>query len=305
MKTILTLVILSVLFAACKPSDSSNIVDDKPEFNLDIQGHRGARGLMPENTIPAFKKALELGVSTLELDLSVTGDGQLIVSHEPWISSEICQEQSGKAISSAQESLLNIFQMTYDEVRSYDCGLKVNERFPEQQKMAVSKPLLLDMVNEVEAYGREIEHVGFRYNIEIKSMPQGDEVFHPVPSDFSDLVYTTLDTLLDWDRVTIQSFDFRVLQYFNQTYPEVSLAALIENEDPWEKNIRELGFNPEIYSPYFKQLTKNSVAEMQQEGIQVIPWTVNTADEMNELIEWGVTGIITDYPNIAVNLTKK
>lgn len=296
---------VTLSFAACQQSTSNKTPDSKPMYNLDIQGHRGARGLMPENTIPAFKKALDLRVTTLELDLSVTGDGHLIVSHEPWISAEICQDKSGNTISEESKSQLNVFQMTYNEVRSYDCGSKVNERFPEQQKISVGKPLLENMIKEAEAYGEGIGYTNFGYNIEIKSMPQGDELYHPVPSEFSDLVYSTLDSLLAWDRVTIQSFDFRVLKYFNRTYPDVSLVALIENDNSWEENIKELGFNPEIYSPYYKLLSKRTVTEIQQEGIKVIPWTVNTAGEMNELIDWGVSGIITDYPNIAVNLMKK
>ncbi|MFZ9044633.1 MAG: glycerophosphodiester phosphodiesterase family protein [Cyclobacteriaceae bacterium] len=289
-----------ILFASCRQSQPSDELHKK--IGLDIQGHRGARGLMPENTLPAFKKALDLKVNTLELDLSVTKDGQLVVSHEPWISPEICLSQEGEEISEHQNRQFNIFQMTYEEVRSYDCGSKQHERFPEQERHASYKPLLVDMVKESEAYGEEIGYQDFNYNIEIKSRPQGDTIFHPVPAEFSDLVYSTIGSLLSWDRVTIQSFDFRVLRYFNENYPEVQLVALVENQDSWEVNIEKLGFTPKIYSPYYKSLRKEDLEAIQAAGMEVVPWTVNTAEEMTQLIEWGVDGIITDYPNIAVNL---
>jgi glycerophosphoryl diester phosphodiesterase len=270
----------------------------------DIQGHRGARGLLPENTIPAFKKALDLGVTTLELDLCVTGDGQLIVSHEPWLSPEICLTPEGEEIPEELNMKLNVYQMKYDEIRNYDCGSKNHERFPDQEKLKTFKPLLIDMILEVEQYGSSIEFTDFNYNIEIKSQPEGDSIFHPIPSVFSDMVYASLDTLLDWNRITIQSFDFRVLRYFHDTYHDVSLAALVEEGSAWNQHIDTLGFTPEIYSPYFKLLTQQSIAEMQQSGMEIIPWTINSKADMKQFIEWGVDGIITDYPNIALDLIK-
>jgi glycerophosphoryl diester phosphodiesterase len=289
-------------FTAITVSIDEQSEEDQMSNDLDIQGHRGARGLLPENTIPAFKKALDLKVSTLELDLAVTGDGQLIVSHEPWISPEVCLAQGGEEIPHDQDRKLNIFRMTYEEVKSYDCGSKEHDRFLQQEKIVAYKPLLTDMIQTSEAYGDEIGYTEFNYNIEIKSLPQGDKIYHPVPSEFSDLVYSTVGSLLSWERVTIQSFDFRVLQYFNEKYPDVQLVALVENLDSWQSNIEALGFTPDVYSPYFKHLTQDNIPAIQEAGMKVVPWTVNTAEEMNQLIEWGVDGIITDYPNIAVNL---
>jgi glycerophosphoryl diester phosphodiesterase len=295
-------ILLFIIITGCQ----SSIKKDqpmKPESpKIDIQGHRGARGLLPENSIPGFKKAIELKVSTLELDLCVTGDGQLIVSHEPWISPEICSYPTGEEIPDDQIRKINLYEMPYDEIQTYDCGSRGHHRFKEQKKIQVSKPLLIDMIQTVESYARDIGHVDFNYNIELKSQPQGDDLYHPVPSVFADLVFSTLDTLVDWNRITIQSFDFRILKYFRETYPEVQLAALVENEKSWTDNFDQLGFVPEIYSPYFELLNKASINELHKAGVKVIPWTINTREEMKKLIEWGVDGIITDYPNIAIEL---
>ena len=298
-------IILSILIA-CTPAKQMN--EEKTTETptpLDIQGHRGARGLMPENTIPAFKKALDLGVTTLELDLGVTKDGQLVVTHEPWISAEICLDREGNELPEDTGMKLNIYQMTYEEVASYDCGGKAHPRFPDQKRLPAVKPRFVDMVVAVEAYAKEIEHPGFNYNIEIKSMPQGDNLFHPTPANFSDLVYQTIDSLLSWDRITIQSFDFRVVQYFHETYPDVTLALLIENQLGWKQNLDSLGFDPQIYSPYFQLITQADIDSIHQRNIKVIPWTINTEEDMQRLIDWGVDGIITDYPNIAVGLTRQ
>ncbi|MFN7188669.1 MAG: glycerophosphodiester phosphodiesterase family protein, partial [Cyclobacteriaceae bacterium] len=137
-----------------------------PKF--DVQGHRGARGLKPENTIPAFLAALDYGVTTLELDLAITKDKKVIVSHEPWMSAAICTQPDGQPIEAKTEMTFNIYQMTYDEVKQFDCGSKGNARFPEQEKMAVHKPLLRDVIAAVEDHIKSFSRYEVDYNIEIK-----------------------------------------------------------------------------------------------------------------------------------------
>ncbi|MBV6646600.1 MAG: glycerophosphodiester phosphodiesterase [Cyclobacteriaceae bacterium] len=269
---------------------------------LDIQGHRGARGLLPENTIPAFLKAVDLGVTTLELDLCVTRDSQLVVSHEPYFNADICLDYQGRLIKESEKKLLNIYQMTYDQVKAFDCGSLGNPRFPQQKTMRVSKPLFSDVITAIEDHCDKHGKPAPNFNIELKSDPKGDSLYQPVPSDFSDLVYRFVDNRLAWDRITIQSFDFRILRYFHQSYPNVKLAVLIENELPWEENLQVLGFEPSIYSCYYKLLSEQKVKQLQSRGIAVIPWTVNNATDMEQLVSWGADGIITDYPNIALEL---
>ncbi|MFZ6001171.1 MAG: glycerophosphodiester phosphodiesterase [Bacteroidota bacterium] len=271
-----------------------------PRF--DVQGHRGARGLMPENTIPGFLMALDSGVTTLEMDLAITKDKQVIVSHDPWMSASFCLDSLGNEIKPKEEKKFNIYKMTYAQVRKFDCGSKLNERFPSQQKFKAEKPLLREVILTVEKHIRNKTLYEVDYNIEIKSEKEGDNNFHPKPAEFSDLVYNLIDQYLPWDRVVIQSFDFRVLKYWHEKYPEVRLAALVENLNTIDENIKELGFKPSIYSPDYKLLSKSEVKRVHALGMRLVPWTVNETTEMEELKSWGVDGIITDYPDRARKL---
>jgi glycerophosphoryl diester phosphodiesterase len=270
----------------------------RAQYSYDVQGHRGSRGLMPENTIPAMIKALDLGASTLELDLAVTQDGEIIVSHEPYMNPVICLTPSGEEIPVNDKSH-NIYHMTYAEVIQYDCGSKFHAGFPLQVKFHVTKPKLADMIDVVEKYVQDFGLAAPFYNIEIKSMPEGDGVYHPDPKDFSEMVLALLSKKLNPERFNIQSFDFRVLQYIHQNHPKINLAMLVENAADPDEQLRVLGFQPEIYSPYFPALTKEKVDALHQKGMKVVPWTVNTTAQMEKLLEMGVDGIITDYPNLA------
>ncbi len=274
---------------------------------FDVQGHRGARGLRPENTIPAFLAALDTGVTTLELDLAVSKDLKLVVSHEPWMRASICSRPDGTTFSDKEEMKFNLFQMDYQEIRQWDCGSRGNPAFPQQVKMAVSKPLLYDVIGAVEDHIRSKSRYLVDYNIEIKSDSLGDNIFHPTPDVFSDLVVGFLDQYLPLERVVIQSFDFRVLKYIHQKYPKVRLAALTENGKTMQQNLDALGFVPDIWSPDFRQLDRQTVTRLHQlkptarsdKKVRVIPWTVNETRDMLSLKGMGVDGFITDYPDRA------
>lgn len=286
-----------------------------PKF--DVQGHRGCRGLKPENTIPAFLTALDSGVTTLEMDVAITLDRQIVVSHEPWMSAEISLDPSGKEILPKDERKYNIYKMTYDQVKHWDVGLKINPRFTGQEKMAVTKPLLHDVILAVEKHIKNYTRYEVDYSIEIKSDPAGDKKFHPDPQEFSDLLFNLIDQYLPLDRIVIQSFDFRVLKYWHEKYPQVRLAALIENRKSANQNLIDLGFIPTVYSPDFKLLDRETLEalhklpvtvvpatdkpEVKQKPVylRVIPWTVNEEKDMVALKGMGVDGFITDYPNRA------
>lgn len=268
-----------------------------PKF--DVQGHRGARGLYPENTVPAFIAALDSGVTTIEMDVVITRDKQVVVSHEPWMSSEICLDSSGGEFSSKDEKKFNIYELTYDQIKLFDCGSKVNEKFPGQRKMKIAKPLLSDVIAAVEDHIRSFTRYEVDYNIEIKSSPEGDNKEHPGVEEFSDLVYNLLDEYLPMDRIVIQSFDFRVLKYWHTKYPQIRLAALVENLKSIDANLDDLGFNPSIYSPYYKLINKEKVSHLKRRKIRVVPWTVNEVKDMLQLRGMGVDGFITDYPDRA------
>lgn len=265
---------------------------------LDIQGHRGARGLMPENTIPAFQEALRLGVTTMEMDIVISADGEVVVSHDPYLSHEFCLTREGKEISEAEEKTFNLFKMNYADIRMCDCGSKLHPRFPQQKKMRAYKPLLSEAIDSIEAYVKAHHLKPVRYNIETKISPEGDGVFHPAPDSVVKLLTAIVREKGIWDRTTIQSFDDRSLQILHQSYPKISLALLVEDSLSVEEHLTRLGFSPDIYSPDYHLLSEEVIQQLHNKNIKVIPWTVNTREEMDALIKMGVDGIITDYPNL-------
>jgi glycerophosphoryl diester phosphodiesterase len=268
-----------------------------PRF--DIQGHRGARGLKPENTIPAFLTALDTGVTTLEMDVVITRDKQVVVSHEPWMSADICTNALGKPVKEKEEKKYNLYRMTYEEIKQFDCGSRGNVKFPGQEKMKAVKPLLSDVMVAVENYIKNFSRYEVDYNIEIKSEKELYGKFQPSPKEFSDLVYSLIDQYVPLDRVIIQSFDFRVLKYWHETYPEIRLSALVDNLKTIDENIKDLGFTPSIYSPDYMLLSRDEIKRCHELKMRVIPWTVNDVSEMLELKNWNVDGFITDYPDRA------
>lgn len=274
----------------------------------DLQGHRGCRGLMPENTIPAFLKALELGVNTLELDVVISQDGQVVVSHEPYFSAEITTKPDGTPVTKAEQKTLNLYKMPYAEIKRYDVGQRGHARFPEQQKRAVVKPLLRDVIAAAEAYRAAHNGAAFGYNIEIKSVADEYDVSQPRPDRFCQLVNQVLtEAKLDPARVVIQSFDFGVLQAWKRqaeagTILPVRLSVLVENLRGIDHNLSTLGFKPAIYSPNYNLIGRDGVEKLHRLGVKVIPWTVNTTGDMRRMLDMGVDGLITDYPDRALSL---
>ncbi len=265
---------------------------------FDWQGHRGARGLAPENTVQAFLRALEFPeIVTLELDLAISADEQIVVSHEPWLSAAICAHPDGSPVLAEEEERLLIFKLPYLAIQEYDCGSRGNLRFPEQEAQAAHKPTLDVVVKAVEEYceaqGRDLPF----FNVEIKSKPEWDGLKTPSPERFAQLVVDKLRELEMEDRVYIQSFDPRALRAVRAIAPHIPLAFLVENLKSLESNIASLGFVPALYSPYYKLVRTTTVRKAHQMKMKIIPWTVNETDQMIRLKAMGVDGIITDYPN--------
>jgi glycerophosphoryl diester phosphodiesterase len=267
---------------------------------FDKQGHRGCRGLMPENTIPAMLHALDLDVTTLELDVVITKDKQVVVSHEPFFNHDISTKPNGEAVTIAEEKGLNIFQMEYAQVKTYDVGMKPHPRFSQQKKIAAVKPLLRDLFDSVAVYMQSHNRLQPYFNIETKCLPIGDGIYHPKPDEFVELLMAVIEEKKMEERVIIQSFDFRTLQYLHQHYPHMKTAMLIEDDDKRgiENQIEALGFQPTIYSPHYSLVNAELISYCRSKKIKVIPWTVNTKEEIEQLKKMGVDGIISDYPNL-------
>ncbi|TGD59545.1 glycerophosphodiester phosphodiesterase [Flavobacterium humi] len=273
---------------------------------FDIQGHRGCRGLLPENSIEAMKKAVDLGVTTLELDVVVSADNQVLLSHEPFLSHEICLDRNGNEITEANEKNFNLYQMDYATIRQCDCGSKIHPRFIDQEKIRTYKPLLSEVIDSVSNYiRRKYPKKHIYYNIETKSAAEGDDVFHPKPHAFVDLLLKVLREKHITDSVYIQSFDVRTLQYLHKIEPGIKTVLLVENRLSVAQNLTILGFKPTVYSPEFILLNPENVAYLHQKKINVIPWTVNETADMEKIINMGVDGIISDYPNRYFDLIKR
>lgn len=299
MKNYLSIPFLFIVMAC---SNTKNSV--KPTLgglgDFDKQGHRGCRGLMPENTFPAMKTALDLGVTTLEMDIVFTKDKQAILSHEPFLNHDITTRPDGSYVTEAEEKSLNIYKMNYAEVKTYDVGMKPHPRFPRQQKIKAYKPLLSDLLDSIQQYMTTGKRALPYFNIETKTDPATDNIYHPGPEEFVDELMKVIYLKKIEDRVIIQSFDFRTLRYLHKKYPLIKTAALIEDFD--ERGIKDqlksLGFTPTIYSPEYKLVSDDLIKKCHEQNIKIIPWTVNDKVTIDRLKAMGVDGIISDYPDL-------
>jgi glycerophosphoryl diester phosphodiesterase len=297
MNKILT-AILPILLFSCSTSKktSSSHMQSK---TFDMQAHRGGRGLMPENTIPAMLNAIDLGVTTLEMDVVISADKKVVVSHDPYFNENITTTPEGKFLTKAEAGQRLLYNMTYDSISKYDVGLKPHPGFPRQKKMAARKPLLDELLTATEAYAAS-QHKTIAYNIEIKSKPENDGKKHPAVEPFTDLVMAVIIAHNTGARTTIQSFDPRALQVMHRKYPAISTSLLIEDSDkrPLAEQLAELGFTPTTYSPHFSLVTPALIKQCHEKNITVIPWTVNSLAELQRLKDMGTDGIITDYPDL-------
>ena len=291
-----TMLFLAFLPMACHTVQTPIL----PPKNFDVEGHRGCRGLMPENTIPAMLKALELGVTTLEMDAAISKDSQVIISHDPFFNHAISTKPDGNIFGASEDGKYKLYEMNYSEIEKWDVGLKFNPAFPAQKKIEAPKPRLDHLIDSVETFILDHKLRPVHYNIETKTTPEGDGIYHPSPTGF---VHLLMDVILRkgiQDRVIIQSFDIRTLKLIHQEYPGISTALLIDATDlrPVGIQISELGFTPSIYSPQYLLVNPPLITYCHSRRMQVIPWTVNDRGAIGRLIAMGVDGIITDFPDI-------
>ncbi|MEF8815645.1 glycerophosphodiester phosphodiesterase family protein [Salinibacter sp.] len=285
-----------------------------PPTEFDLQGHRGARGLAPENTIPAFRRALAIGVTTLEMDVVISADGQVVVSHEPWMNPALCTLPSGAPVAEANAREHNLYHMPYAEIERYDCGRRPHPEFPRQEPQPASKPLLRDVIEMAEAYAADHGRPPARYNIEIKSRPEWDGTFHPAPEAFAKRVLAAVHEGEVAARTTVQSFDARALRATRRLReknrapePTVQLALLVTQDAaaPLADQLEALGFSPAVYSPAHSAVDEALLRAAHDRGLRVVPWTVNERDAMRRLIRLGVDGLITDYPDVGANVVEE
>ncbi|MDJ0364447.1 glycerophosphodiester phosphodiesterase family protein [Hymenobacter sp. H14-R3] len=284
-----------MLFFSTTPTHSS-----RPE----VHGHRGCRGLLPENTLPAFLHALALGVDVLELDVVISQDQQVVVSHEPWLSARLGPGPNGEPIDPRHEREYNLYHLPYATIRRCVVGEQPHPGFPMQQRTATYRPLLREVLQATEATCQRLGRSPVGYSIELKSMPDGDDIFHPRPAWFVELVLSELVAAAVLLRTTLLSFDARILQAARQLSPALALCLLSEDHTPAEILFHQLGFVPETFGPNFQLLSQRTVTDLatRYPAIRLIPWTINTPSDMQQAITWGVAGITTDYPDRLLQL---
>jgi len=188
--------------------------------------------------------------------------------------------------------------MTFAETQQYDVGLKLHTQFPQQQKLAVHKPSLAAIFDSVKAYMQQSKRPFPYFNIETKTSPLTDNIYHPDPAAFIELLMQVIKEKKMEPFVMIQSFDMRTLQYLHEHYPSTPTVLLIENFDrrTLEAQFKALGFVPNVYSPHYSMVNEPLLQQCHQQHIKLIPWTVNEKDKIMELKKLGVDGIISDYP---------
>jgi glycerophosphoryl diester phosphodiesterase len=244
-----------------------------------VHGHRGARGVLPENTLPAFEYAIAAGVDVLELDVAVTKDNVVVVSHDPHVNPVICKDAPPN---------LAIHQLTLEELRRFDCGALKNPLFPKQKPVPGTRIPTLDDVLALGSRGR------FEFNIETKISPKHPELAPP-PEEFARLVLDVVKKRNLVSRVILQSFDFRTLRAMKTLAPSMRLSALYEGTPrSFVEIAKEAGAG--IVSPRYNLVTKAEIDAAHGAGLQVVPWTPNTREEWQRMLDCGADAIITDDP---------
>lgn len=293
-------------------------------LGFDFQGHRGARGVYPENTLPAFNYAAQLGVTTLELDVQLTADGIPVISHNPVLKAYLTQ-YNGKWISEEHEPIIS--KMTLAKLKKYTVGETNPDSDYYKSKTMGQKIVPGTTVPTLDELFAEMEQNQFnrvRFNIELKSYPDGSyKELSPEPEKFVRAVMAIIKKYGVENRTTIQCFDWRILSEFRRLYKDEVLLSALTTEQPDELCRQEgvpgcspwmggldiddfdgdymkaaKAINADIISPYYRELTPELIKEAHELGLKVLPWTVNTPEDMEQMIEWGVDGIITDRPDI-------
>lgn len=300
MKIINCLAIMAMLCGSgCKTMQNSNPIV-KAEFPVfSTEGHRGGRGLMPENTIIGMRHAVDLGITTLEMDTHITKDGKVVVTHDDYLSPAFMRTPDGKEIPVADAKKYPVYQMDYNLLKQFDLGTKPHPDFPKQQKIKSYIPLLSELIDDVQQYTKGKKQMF--YNIETKCSEKGDGIVNPGPEEFVKLLMDVIEKKRITPYVVIQSFDKRTLQVLHAKYPQVRTSYLVSNKKTIEQNLEDLGFNPFILSPAYQMVNADLVKKCHDRQIKVIPWTVNTREEIAALKGLKVDGIISDYPDLLVN----
>lgn len=262
----------------------------------EIHGHRGCDDGVPPNTVPAFLRATGSGCHWLEMDVVLTGDGQVLVSHEPWMDHQVCVDPEGNTLTEAQGRGLNLYRMSVEEIQRYRvlaAGCKGK---------TAPKPTLSEVVGSVRQWSSSAGRPMPGFNIEVKSDPEWYDVYQPRPEALAEAVLRAIRDLQIEEQCLIQCFDPAILEALHAKKTAIPLAFLIDNIDRPQLNLQRLSFKPALYSTPHFLATEALVAELDGLGIRLLTWTVNDPADMQRIIDLGVHGLITDRPAEAMRL---
>lgn len=271
---------------------------------IQVQAHRGDRGYFPENTLPAFYSAVDKGADVIELDLVISKDKKVVVSHDTFMNSAYISWPNGKPVAKDEEKKSNLYQMDYDSIRSYDAGFRVNSSFPDQKSIKSYKPLFSEMIDSVENYIVKNKKQRIRYNIEIKSGAGDYGIKQPQPEEFVALVLEIIQEKKIEKHCNVQSFDPQVLNALHKNAPKIVIAFLTGDKG-LDKNLAKLNFKPQIYAPHFGLVNTALIDSVRIKNMKIIPWTVNEEKDIVNMISLKVDGIITDYPDRVIEKLKE
>lgn len=273
---------------------------------MNVEAHRGGIGLMPENTIDAMKNAIDLGVNTLEMDMAVSKDRKVLVSHDPYMNYKFVTKPDGSQVAKEESKSLALYKMPYDSIRRYETGLKPHPDYPGQKKLRTYKPLMSELIDSVENYVQRKGLSPMYYNIEVKSSAGNDNVYSPVYTEFVDLAMDVLLSKGITDRMVVQCFDIRALNYMHKKYPQVKLSYLVGAKDSdFEANMGKLDFVPEVYSPHFSLVNEELIGKVHGKGMRILPWTVDKKEDIEKMVNLKVDGVISNYPDRVLQQVRK
>lgn len=266
---------------------------------VDVQAHRGGAGLMPENTIVAMQHCLDMGVNTLEMDFVLSGDGKLIASHDSYFHHNYATRPDGSLVQKDDPKAF-LYQMTYDEIKKWDVGSRKCDAYPEKNCMPAVKPLASELIEFVENYTKEKGLSPVRYNIEVKTDHKlGDGIVRPTYDKIAYEVCLLLSKYNLGDRLVIQCFDVKALNYMYERFPEYKYSYLVgaKTKRDFDGYMKLLKFTPAWLSPHFSLVDEELVKKCHEKGIKLVPYTPDKPEDIQRMIDLKVDAIITNYPD--------
>jgi len=273
--------VFTVLFMA-------NLIVSAQVYSPKIYGHRGCRGMLPENSIEGFQQAINLGADGIEFDVVVNKDKQIVISHAPYMEQKYCLMPDGGRIK--QEKEFNLFQMTQIEIEQFDCGSKYHPNFPEQKKLKTHKPLLQELFDK-------IDFSEIMLLFEIKSEKRYYGKYQPQPDEYIDIILKEVSNYVHKKNIIFMSFDANIINELHKRAPQYKLVYLTYAPFKSVKSsIKDLTIQPYAIGMYNPTISKKEIKKAHELGIAVFAWTVNSYKDFERLKRYEIDGIITDYP---------